>query len=173
MYEDLTNEQLFKLVARSFHATLDSGGLNAGRSLIARMFEAFEFLYDTNTGIPSFGYHLPINRDMIHDQTLFGHEIMERSKNKKPKGPAHMRDLPSLEDFELTYLLLLELMKYFDSGEAESDGFYGKLHYFHIKAMKLLIEIDYPTNHLVFNQDRNLLIKEGEERWRKRISLGT
>lgn len=168
MYEELTNLQLFKLVARSLHAELDSGGLNVGRSLIARLFEAFEHFYDTTTGIPSFGYHLSINQDMIVDRTLFGREIRARSERSEPSLPMRMRELSLLEDFELTYLLLLELIKYFDSQEAEQDGFNGSNHYIHIKAMILLIEIDYPTEHLEWRQDRELLIQEGEERWRKK-----
>ncbi len=157
----LSNHQIFISFARGLHQFYDSGGISMGRSYQTRLFEAFYFRLELGDIPPQ---TLLTGELFHHDGIILGHIQEERQGKTARVTFTEIGKLEELSEEVFTYLLLQKIGLYYESGQAEEEGWLSRMPFNYCKAMRLMLELDYDFSNIKEAWTSDELIAEGGRR---------
>jgi hypothetical protein len=163
----LSNHAIFISLARGLHQYYDHGGISMGRSYQAQLFEAFFFRLD----LEDIGPLTLLTGEFFHEGTILGHITKERSNANLPQRPVHVETIEELQDMVLAYLLIQNIIDYYESGTAKEDGWYTQTPLQYCRAMKSILELDFDFSNIEQRWQDVELIAEGSRRLRIYCSM--
>jgi len=160
-FRTLSNHQIFISLARGLHQYFDHGGTSWERDYLNRLFQAFFFQLQLKN-VPSLTL---LTGEFFHNREPLGH-IKEERENKTSRIRCTMKDrLEDLGEEAFRYLLIQEIVHYYESGQARIDGWHAQIPLNFSKAMRTMLELDFDFSEIVAQHWKpEDLIDEGKRR---------